>query len=207
VQIEAVDAQWRFDSEKAHAALGRAAVAVRSGLTEMRRALKALRASPLEDLGFDLAVAELIEHARQRSDAEVRLAVSGEPVQLSAEVEHALYRVLQEALENIVRHAEARSVQVTLRRESDAVEIVVSDDGIGFDPAMVRADAQRFGLRGIFERIESLGGRVAVDSAIGRGTRILVRAGNSPFDPTKVLPRSVLESGKRFTMFVKEGRT
>ena len=174
VQIEAVDAQWRIDAEKAHVALMRAGEAVRGALTEMRRSLKALRAAPLEDLGFNLALRDLIEQVRLRSGAVVHFSVRGGFEVLPSDLEHALYRVVQEALENVVRHSEAQRVDVALQRDGGRGRLEIIDDGVGFDVAAVRADAQRFGLRGIFERIAALGGHASIESTPGAGTCIMI---------------------------------
>jgi signal transduction histidine kinase len=174
VQIEAVDAQWRIDAEKSHVALMRAGEAVRGALTEMRRSLKALRAAPLEDLGFDLALRDLIEQVRLRSGAVVHFSVRGGFEALPSDLEHALYRVVQEALENVVRHSEAQRVDVALQRDGGRGRLEIIDDGVGFDVVAVRADVQRFGLRGIFERIAALGGHASIESTPGAGTRIMI---------------------------------
>jgi len=175
VQIEAATAQQGFDEAKTRAALERAGSTIRGGLNEMRRALKALRASPLDDLGFELALRELCDQTQQRSGAAVKMRIADGLRLWSNEEEHALYRVVQESLENIVRHAEARFVQVELRRDGRVTALDIRDDGVGFDVGAARSDPHRFGVRGIVERVEALGGRVRIESSPGNGTLIAVR--------------------------------
>jgi signal transduction histidine kinase len=90
---------------------------------------------------------------------------------LSPDVEQALYRVAQEALENIAKHAEARNVKMTILQENGTVEMIISDDGRGFEPQSVDL-LNRFGLQGIRERAEMLGGDLEVASRPGQGTTI-----------------------------------
>ena len=96
---------------------------------------------------------------------------------LSSEVETTLYRIAQEALTNVAKHARAEHVEIILERRSDHVLLIVEDDGVGFDHGSPGASGQGFGLRGMEERAALVGATVQVDSATGRGTTILVRMG------------------------------
>ena len=179
LQLEATQALWDTDAGKAHTALGRATGVIRDGLTETRRALKALRAAPLDDLGFELALRELAETTQQRSGAQVQVSIAGGLAALPGGTEQALYRVAQEALENIVRHANARQVRLELAQHGPALEMVIQDDGVGFDVDQARRDSYRFGLRGIVERIEELGGAAQIESNPRTGTRIVLQVGGA----------------------------
>lgn len=172
VQLEAANALWQSDNTRSHTAVTQAMTITRDGLAETRRALKALRASPLEDLGLVLALKELGELTRQRSGAQVIVSAPAMLEPLPAEVEQTLYRAAQEALENVVRHARAQHVDLTLRRQDDVVCMTVQDDGAGFDVDSAQAQQERFGLNGMRERVTALGGRMTIDSARGAGTRI-----------------------------------
>lgn len=179
LQLEATQALWDTDAGKAQAALSRATGTIRDGLTETRRALKALRAAPLDDLGFELALRELADTTQQRSGAQVQVSIAGGLAALPGDTEQALYRVAQEALENIVRHANARQVRLELAQRGPALEMVIQDDGVGFDVDQARRDSYRFGLRGIVERIEELGGRAQIESNPNSGTRIALQVGGA----------------------------
>jgi two-component system, NarL family, sensor histidine kinase DegS len=90
---------------------------------------------------------------------------------LPAEVETALYRIVQESMTNIVKHSRARSISVALVRKAGAAAAVIEDDGDGFDPEVVREGG--FGLEGMRERVGLLDGRLQIESKPGEGTTIV----------------------------------
>jgi signal transduction histidine kinase len=92
---------------------------------------------------------------------------------LPPDVQIALYRVAQEGLNNVARHAGASAVAMSLRVGPEGVELCIKDDGRGFDPALVPPD--HFGLRIMRERADTIGATLTVDSAPGRGTQVVVR--------------------------------
>lgn len=145
-----------------------ALVNTRSGLSETRRALKDLRSLPLEDIGLALAVRNLARDAASRAGFALHLDIADTLPQLSHEKEQAVFRIVQESLENIVRHAEASLVEVNLSWKAGCFEMVVSDDGVGVE--LPFADFEdRLGLRGIEERAKEIGGDLAVSSQPGQG--------------------------------------
>ncbi|MBZ0295534.1 MAG: sensor histidine kinase [Anaerolineae bacterium] len=171
VQLEATDTLWTTRPEEAQKLLRDSLSTTRSGLTETRRALQALRASPLENLGLGLAIRQLAESAAERSGFALKLDVNPQVENLSPQVEQTIYRVVQEALENVNRHAGAKQVSVTLQRENGTVVTTVTDDGFGFDPSTLNAE-DHFGLRGMQERVEVFGGSLSIQSQPGGGTTI-----------------------------------
>ena len=171
VQLEAVSALWEADPPRARALLGRAAESTRSGLTETRRALQALRASPLEDLGLARALREMAESAAQRAGLALDLDIQPDLPQQPAEVEQALYRVAQEALENAVSHAHARRLRVALRQAAEALTLEIADDGDGLPVEHLERE-RGFGLQGMRERAALVGAELAVESAPDRGTAV-----------------------------------
>ena len=170
VQLEAVQALWDVEAANARRILDQALQSTRSGLTEARRALQSLRASPLEDLGLALAVSDLAESVAARANFKLDLNVQNHLENISPEVEQCVYRVVQEALTNVARHAEARSVRVVLVRENRELMLTIADDGHGFDPATV--NGTHYGLRGLRERAEMVGGTLEVDSEPQTGTTV-----------------------------------
>jgi two-component system sensor histidine kinase UhpB len=94
-------------------------------------------------------------------------------VALDSEVEEALYRIAQEALNNVLRHAHARHVAVSLRQNEQAVTLEIADDGTGCDPAGARNDGG-LGMRGMEERAAEIGARFEIESAAGSGTTVRV---------------------------------
>jgi len=144
-------------------------------LEGIRKIARRLRPPELDELGLSVAVAA---HARSLSEVGgLPIECRVEPVDpaLPRESRLALYRVIQEALNNAVRHADAGSVEVRIFRDGDLVVAEVSDDGKGFDPSVVpESPSGSFGLVGIRERAAYMGGTVDVDSRPGHGTRIRV---------------------------------
>ena len=170
VQIEAAQALSEIDAVAGHKMMGQALHTTREGLTEARRSLHALRASPLEDLGLALAVRSLAESVASRAGLHLALHIGSHLENLRPEVEQCLYRVAQEALANVARHANATSVQVALSRDDGHVRLSVSDNGRGFDPAA--AGETRYGLRGLRERTDTIGGTLLVESEIDKGSTV-----------------------------------
>lgn len=170
VQLEAVEALWDVNAGAARQMLDQAMASTRNGLTEARRALQSLRASPLEDLGLELAVKNLAESASARANLSLDVSVGEHLDNLPFDVEQCIFRVVQEAFTNIIRHADARSIRLSLFRQGKGLLLTVTDDGCGFDPSSIN-DA-RYGLRGLYERAEAVGGTLQVESRIREGTTI-----------------------------------
>lgn len=144
-------------------------------VAELREVCSRLRPAILDDLGLVPAIEWLLEEASKRGALAPQLSLHriGEDQRLSEEAELALFRVTQEALNNAVKHGRAQSVDVALAREDHAILLTVTDDGAGF----VQASRRRagFGLAGMRERVQQLGGSLAVASRPGEGTTITAR--------------------------------
>jgi len=144
-------------------------------LAEARATITGLRPFVLDDLGLGPGLESLA-----RSIAGVEVQVDVEPVDLPSHVEAALYRIAQEALQNVMKHAEASSVLVVLSSSDDGVRLVVADDGRGFDDEAVSAGAEdrhSYGLIGIRERAELIGATLNLVSRPGTGTTVEVLVG------------------------------
>ena len=143
---------------------------------DVGRLARGLHPSVLDDLGLAAAVRRHVgDRARSLGwsvDLRLESVVSRRFPPL---VQTTMYRILQEALTNVVRHAAARAVGVELKLEGAMLELVVRDDGVGFDPATAQPDASGLGLHGIAERVALLGGSVEIDSRPGRGTVVRAR--------------------------------
>jgi signal transduction histidine kinase len=151
-------------------AVGAVRELVVSTLQNVRRLAVELRPSALDDFGLVPAVERLSETFREQSGLEVDLAAHLGEERLLPDAETTLYRVIQEALTNVVKHAGASRVSILLQRKQGAVVAVVEDDGSGFDPDATREDA--LGLAGMRERLALVGGKLQVESSPGRGTTI-----------------------------------
>lgn len=130
-----------------------------------------LRPPMLDDLGLLPALEWLIEKYSTQSEVRVIFETEGLNLRLDSEAEIAVFRIAQEALTNVARHAGAHRVTLRVVANAQAVHVEVEDEGIGFDPETVPLTAS--GLTGMRERAVALGGRLTVDSAPGRGTRLV----------------------------------
>jgi signal transduction histidine kinase len=172
VQLEAVSSLWHVDAQAARQMLARADETTRTGLTEARRSLQALRAAPLEEFGLALALREMAESAAQRADLKLELDVPELAVNLPAHVEQGAYRIAQEALENVVRHARATHVTVKLLDTSHEIKLIVADNGIGFAVDRLNGSLNQFGIRGMRERAMMLESELQITSELQQGTHV-----------------------------------
>ena len=144
---------------------------VASTLQDVRRLAVELRPSALDDFGLVPAVERLASNLSEQSDLVVDVEARLGDRRLPPEAETALYRIVQEALTNVVKHAAARRVSITLVRKEASAVVVIEDDGRGFDPEAVRAGA--LGFTGMRERVELVGGRLTVEASPGAGTTLV----------------------------------
>jgi PAS domain S-box-containing protein len=144
-----------------------------------------LRPTALDDLGLRAALANYIQDWSLRVGVPAELHTTGLTIErLASEIETTLYRIAQEALNNIAKHARARHVEIILERRADQVSMIVEDDGVGFEPVEIDEDRRGLGLLGMQERAALVGATVQIESAPGEGTTIFVRM------PTMPVPRA-----------------
>jgi signal transduction histidine kinase len=153
---------------------------VASTLQDVRRLAVELRPSALDDFGLVPAVERLAANLSEQTDLAVDFEARLGERRMPPEAETALYRIVQEAVTNVVKHADAHRVSITLVRKEASVVVVIEDDGQGFEPASVRAGA--LGFTGMRERVELVGGRLTVESSPGAGTTLVaeVRVSGEP---------------------------
>lgn len=175
VQLGAIKALWARDNPQAQNKLDEAIQVTRNGLNETRRALQALRAAPLEDLGLCLAIKQLAQNASDRCGASLALTLPEGCLDIPVDISQAFYRVAQEALENVVRHANAMHISLSLIENEHGLTLRIIDDGVGFDPTQVASEV--FGLKGLMERAERINGSCDINSQPNGGTRIIFRWG------------------------------
>jgi signal transduction histidine kinase len=144
----------------------------------LHRLIVNLRPSVIDDLGLGAAVAALADSQLRRAGLNVRCELGDlQERRVNAAVEIAVFRVIQEAVVNVVRHSGASTVVIEGDLEGGRLWIEVEDDGRGFDPASISPDDRTLrgvGLIGMRERVEMLGGRLEIDSAPGHGTRVRI---------------------------------
>ena len=174
LQLESAEALLDHEAgaERAREALRRALSLTRSNLDEARRSVLDLRAAPLEGRSLPEALKTLVDRWEVETGVNTRFKAINGSRPLPPRVEVALYRICQEALTNVARHAGAGRVTIRLVATPDEVRLVVRDDGRGFDPSRV-AEA-RHGILGMRERADTIGGSIEVESSSDSGTRIEV---------------------------------
>jgi signal transduction histidine kinase len=160
------------DAELASDHLREVRQTAQEALQEMRLLIFELRPPVLEQEGLVAALETRLEAVEGRSGLETEFILEGD-VRLPTDIEEGLYRIAQEALNNALKHAQARCITVHLRQERQAVMLEVIDDGIGFDPSTAREQGG-LGLPGMEERAARLGGRLTVSSRPGEGTSMKV---------------------------------
>jgi signal transduction histidine kinase len=145
----------------------------RGALAEMRSLIFELRPAALEEEGLVSALSKYIAAFESREGVRVTVQVTGER-RLPIEQEETLYRIAQEALNNISKHARAASVIISLRFADGDTSLTVKDDGVGFEPSAAAHGRRGFGMTSMHDRAALLGGEVHVDSAPGEGTTVTV---------------------------------
>ena len=138
----------------------------------MRQISLDLRPPLLDDLGLVPALRWYLDQQAQRAGLRIEFFADPALERMSPEIETACFRVAQEGLTNVVRHARAQTVNVELHRTPKALHLVVRDDGIGFDVMTAEQQGVSLGLLGMRERVTLLGGEMDCKSAPGRGTEI-----------------------------------
>jgi signal transduction histidine kinase len=155
----------------------------RSGLEEARRSVQALRPKALDGT----ALPEALEQAAQRICGDAKLSCKfrqrGKRINLSGEVQNELFRIAQEALTNVVKHAQAKSVCISLESQARRVSLIIKDDGIGLATAEPPDQRHGFGMGTMRERAKGIGGQLHVESRLGRGTTIRVEVPSPANDP------------------------
>jgi len=157
-------------ADAAHGELRRLRSLTSVTLTDVRRIALDLRPSVLDELGLAAALRRFGRELHERYGIAVTVLVEI-PERLAQQVETVLYRVAQEALTNVVRHAQAAEASIVVTVSRGFVQLVVEDDGVGFDPTAL-TPAERIGLIGMRERLELLGGSLRLESAPGSGCSV-----------------------------------
>ena len=147
-------------------------------IRQARDIARGLRPPLLDDAGLVPALEDHLKALAGRSD--VRIVLDADPVMVNPpkEINTTVFRMIQEAVSNALRHAHATTIRIALRADSDALSVVVADDGLGFDPEAVGRRVRRgehLGMLGMTERVRSVGGTIEFDSRPGAGSRIRIR--------------------------------
>jgi signal transduction histidine kinase len=146
---------------------------LRGGIAELRRLIRGAATVELNSGGLPAALERIAEKFRADHALPVTVSWQDEALDLPASTQHLLLRIAQEALYNAWKHSRAKSVQIDLASSGNQLELRISDDGLGFDPALVPAG--HVGLESIRERARILGANLQIDSSPGHGARITVQ--------------------------------
>jgi signal transduction histidine kinase len=145
------------------------------GIRNLQGLITELRPAALDDLGVGAAIEALARQSSERSEIEIDVDVDlaadddATPRRLQPGLEATIYRLVQEAMNNAIKHAEPKRISVTVSRHDECVDVTVADDGKGFDPDVAE---RSFGLIGMNERVALSGGSLEIDSVPGRGTEV-----------------------------------
>lgn len=169
VQLETMKAYWEVDPLTARKRLDKSLAAARSGLDETRRILMALRAEPLEELGLVPAIRQMADEAASRTGLNLKLEITDNIPALPPNIEQCLFRVAQEAITNVLKHAKAQELIVKLQYQECKVTLTVQDNGIGFNTE-TNNGFNHFGLLGMKERVDFIKGDLKIISQPGAGT-------------------------------------
>lgn len=170
VQLQALRTLLANDPDQARTVVDEISELARRGLEESRHAIQALRSGQVETLGLTAALRDMVQVYQMRNGVQAQLSVAGDEPDLTQEEAQALFRIAEEALTNADRHAAARQVAVRLAYGADRIDLVIQDDGLGFDPSAVSED--RFGLTGMQERAAMVGATLQVSSRPRGGTEV-----------------------------------
>jgi two-component system sensor histidine kinase DegS len=146
---------------------------VRNSLADVRRIIFDLRPMALDDLGLIPALQKYIQTVQERSKLNIELIVFGREQELDESGKAALFRLVQECLNNIIKHAEAKFVKVKVQFLPEGTSIVVSDDGKGFRMEEIEKRGNSFGILGMKERVQLLHGKMDIISAPKQGTKVI----------------------------------
>ncbi|WP_337103577.1 sensor histidine kinase [Paenibacillus sp. YIM B09110] len=150
---------------------------VRSGLEEIRKIIFNLRPMALDDLGLVPTLRKFVQDFEDKSKIHTVFELSGKEIRMPSAMEAAIYRLVQEAFTNALKHANASRVLLDISYEPHLITIIIHDNGIGFQSDLIDLGASRnshFGLIGMRERVELIEGRMDIDSNPGQGTKIII---------------------------------
>jgi signal transduction histidine kinase/ligand-binding sensor domain-containing protein len=174
--LEAASHAKDVSPELGHDLLDRARAEVRAAVEEARLAVWNLRHGSSHGDRLVPTVSQLANRIGLDAGVDIEVEVSGTPVAVGGETERSLILLIREALQNAVRHAAPRRLQISLRFEPGALHLSIQDNGVGFDSSVDQSEwSQHYGLVGMRERVERLGGEFTITSARGKGTQVRLR--------------------------------
>lgn len=176
LKAELCDKLINIDIDKSKAELQNLKEIVRESLKDIRRIIYDLRPMSLDDLGLITTIDRYISSFKHESNVDVVFNVSGEEKELNSMLSLTIFRIFQEALNNIKKYAKAKNVKVIFYFDKEAINFKIEDDGIGFDTQNIDIDYKNkgFGISSMSERVKLLDGKFTINSKVGIGTKVLV---------------------------------
>ncbi len=181
IQINNALIFWQTKSEQALIAVKQAKQLGAEALLEVRKSVSVLRSNPLQGELLESAIDILLQDFKQNTGIEVSINIQLQQ-SLPSEVNTTLYRIIQESLTNIYKHAQAKTVNIELSQQMGAVRLIIEDNGKGFDPTQ---NTTGFGLQGMKERTSALCGQFMLDSQLGKGCRLVISLPIDNFNDAK----------------------
>ena len=157
---------------------------VRFSLWDVRRMIHDLRPMALDDLGLIPTLNKYIDDLSKYTKKNIEFIAIGEPRDLQENYEIVLFRLVQEALQNAIKHADANLIKVKIEIRKDLVTLFIIDDGKGFEPK--KTTYENFGIKGMKERVEMLKGKFEIDTNLGKGTRVRIRVPNEKLETSSI---------------------
>ncbi|MFS8631472.1 MAG: sensor histidine kinase, partial [Bacillales bacterium] len=175
IRSEIVDLAFRDgDTEQALTEMKSIRESIRQALREVRRIIYDLRPMALDDLGLFPTIKKHISSISEYNNIDIDLALHGDERRLDPHYEVAVFRIIQEGLQNAIKHAKASRIIVRLEIRDNLIALNIEDDGIGFDPENINKK-DLYGLIGMKERVDLLDGELTIKSEPNRGTKIVVK--------------------------------
>ncbi len=175
IRSEIVDLAFRDgDTEQALTEMKSIRESIRQALREVRRIIYDLRPMALDDLGLFPTIKKHISSISEYNNIDIDLALHGDERRLDPHYEVAVFRIIQEGLQNAIKHAKASRIIVRLEIRDNLIALNIEDDGIGFDPENINKK-DSYGLIGMKERVDLLDGELTIKSEPNRGTKIVVK--------------------------------
>ncbi|HET7658587.1 MAG TPA: sensor histidine kinase [Bacillales bacterium] len=183
MKLETVERLLSADPERAERLIGTITVKLRSSLKNIRESIYELRPYLTEQIGLRRAIRGKLSEVEKEGGPKIVFKEYGQASILDEEVKRIIYEMIQEALYNCIKHAQASNVWITLTYKENHVELIIKDDGVGFSlvDAMMRAKKEpHFGILNMNEQTENVGGSLQIESELGEGTTVQFKVKNDP---------------------------
>ena len=173
MKMELIQRMLEKDPDRALQEVVYSRAILEQSVQELRRCIQSLRPPLLTEGSLAAALYRLTKDVQDQTNIITHVDLPSEDVNISTDAEVAIFRIVQEALNNVRKHASANNVFITLREDQRDARLIIEDDGIGFDAA-APVGQSHFGLRQMKERANSIGGTISIDTVAGSGTRVAV---------------------------------